>query len=266
MEHGKTENIIALVKDAQTSYLEEVGKGKKVYSRYVKDFLNSHRYSGSWDVRVMNEHRKNMGMVEDLLETRQDLVEKFFLKGEMTEEDINLLIHELNTTEVTEIRTTKAVHPHEVVSAEGDVVVATNSPATKQNGASSLQLVRKDGQIGRIVETINELKLFTETVNEIQIQQLFDCVLEKPFVARNNRVVAYYFDTLCENGLISKQWQETMTAHQLVLSSTGKIMKPSDLSSALCKAKASDRSIYACIRSMVKEITKWQSSEEKTRI
>ena len=32
MEHRKAENIIALVKDAQTSYLEEVEKGKKVFS------------------------------------------------------------------------------------------------------------------------------------------------------------------------------------------------------------------------------------------
>lgn len=111
MEHRKAENIIALVKDAQTSYLEEVEKGKKVYGRYVKDFLNSHRYSGSWDVRVMNEHRKNMGMVEDLLETRPDLVEKYFLKEDMTEEDINILIHELNTTEVTVIRATHTVVP-----------------------------------------------------------------------------------------------------------------------------------------------------------
>ena len=239
MEHGKAENIIALVKDAQTSYLEEVEKGKKVYGRYVKDFLNSHRYSGSWDVRVMNEHRKNMGMVEDLLETRQDLVEKFFLKEEMTEEDINILIHELNTTEVTVIRTTQIGQPHENVSTEGHVTVTNYVPATKQNSASSLQLTRKEGLIGRIVEMMNTLKLFTENVNEVQIQKLFDCVLEKPLVARNNRVVAYYFDTLCENGLISKQWQETMAAHQLVRSSTGKIMKPSDLSSALCKAKAS---------------------------
>lgn len=258
MEHGKAENIIALVKDAQTSYLEEVEKGKKVYGRYVKDFLNSHRYSGSWDVHVMNEHRKNMGMVEDLLETRHDLVEKFFLKGEMTEEDINILIHELNTTEVTVIRTTQVGLPHESVSTEKHGAVVTYIPATKWNGASSLQLARKDGLIGRIVEMMNTLKLFTENVNEVQIQKLFDCVLGKPLVARNNRVVAYFFDTLCENGLISKQWQETMAAHQLVRSSTGKIMKSSDLSSALCKAKASDRSIYACIRNMVKEITKWQ--------
>lgn len=134
----------------------------------------------------------------------------------------------------------------------------TYIPATKRNGASSLQLARTDGLIGRIVEMMNTLKLFTENVNEVQIQKLFDCMLGKPLVARNNRVVAYFFDTLCENGLISKQWQETMAANQLVRSSTGKIMKSSDLSSALCKAKASDRSIYACIRNMVKEITKWQ--------
>lgn len=259
MEHRKAENIIALVKDAQTSYLEEVEKGKKVYGRYVKDFLNSHRYSGSWDVRVMNEHRKNMGMVEDLLETRPDLVEKYFLKEDMTEEDINILIHELNTTEVTVIRATHTVVPHEVASTEEHgTVVAYYTPVPKQDSASSLQLARKDGVIGRTVETMNALKLFTENVNEEQIQKLFDCVLEKPLVARNNRVVAYFFDALCEKGLISKQWQETMAAHQQVRSSTGKIMKSSDLSSALCKAKSSDRSIYSCIRNMVKEITKRQ--------
>lgn len=47
MENGKTESIMALMKGAQSTYIKEVAEGKKVYSRYVKDFLNGHRYCGS---------------------------------------------------------------------------------------------------------------------------------------------------------------------------------------------------------------------------
>lgn len=258
MEQGKTENIIALMRDAQTTYSKEVEKEKKVYDRYVKDFLNSHCYSGSWDVRVMNEHRKNLGIVEDLLETRQDLVEKYFKKKEaLSEECIHALIHELNTTEVPEKQTIPNALSLKKRTADERKDDSTDS-LVKVGGISSLQLVKVDGLTERIAKIVNELKLFREKVNESQIQELFDCVQEKPLVARNNREVAYFFDSLCEHGLICKQWQEVVATYQLVRSSTGKAMKSSDLSSALCKAKASDRSIYTCIRNMVKEITKWQ--------
>lgn len=259
MEYGKAENIIALVKDAQTSYLEEVEKGKKVYSRYVKDFLNSHRYSGSWDVRVMNEHHKNLGIMEDLLETRQDLVDKYFQKKErLTEEDIHALIHELNTTEVSEKRLVQPMQSSARANAEEHRCDAQNTSDKNKGRASSLQLAHANELVEHIMELMNELKLFTGAVNKQQVRKLFDCTSEKPLVARNNREVAYFFDSLCEHGLICKQWQEVVATYQLVRSSTGKAMKSSDLSSALCKAKASDRSIYTCIRNMVKEITKWQ--------
>ena len=98
MENGKAESIVTLMKGAQSTYIKEVAEGKKVYSRYVKDFLNGHRYCGSWDVRVMNQYRKDMGMIEDLLETRPDLVQKYFCQESMDEEDVEALIRELNTT------------------------------------------------------------------------------------------------------------------------------------------------------------------------
>lgn len=69
-----------------------------MYSRYVKDFLNGHRYCGSWDVRVMNQYRKDMGIIKDLLETRPDLVQKYFCQESMDEKDVEALIRELNTT------------------------------------------------------------------------------------------------------------------------------------------------------------------------
>lgn len=266
MENGKEESIVAMMKEAQATYVKEVMNEQKVYVRYMSDFLNSHRYCGSWDVRVMNKHRKNMGMIEDLLKFRRDLVEKYFANGSMEESEINTLIYELNTTEIpnsqireatcSSIDTYVEAHQkmHQRVSCRGNCSVA------------SLQLVKRAGLLEHIVTAMNSFRLFTEDVEEAQIQNLFDCSMEKPLTARNNREFAYFFDVLCENQLICKQWQDVLASQLLVLSSTGKELKSSDLSSALCKAKMSDRSVYANIKSMVKEIAKLQGSEEKYRI
>ena len=279
MENGKTESIVALMKGAQSTYIKEVAEGKKVYSRYVKDFLNGHRYCGSWDVRVMNQYRKDMGIIEDLLETRPDLVQKYFCQESMDEEDVEALIRELNTTSAPDTssadsyKTTRWVSAFIVNQKEYGVCKKKRlmkslygSDTGKGAGTSSLQLLRREGLLGIIVEAMNQFRLFKEKVTEAEIKGFFCCSLKSPLVARNNRELAFFFDKLCENGLISKQWQDVVSTHRLLLSSTGKNMKASDLSSAACKARLSDRSIFANIKSKVKEIAEWAKSAGKDRI
>lgn len=217
MENGKTESIVALMKGAQSTYIKEVAEGKKVYSRYVKDFLNGHRYCGSWDVRVMNQYRKDMGMIEDLLETRPDLVQKYFCKESMDDEDVEALIRELNTTSAPDTssadpyKTTRWVSAFIVNQKEHGVCKKKQlmkslygSDTGKGSGTSSLQLLRREGLLGIIVEAMNQFRLFKKKVTEVEIRGLFCCHLESPLVARNNRELAFFFDKLCENGLISK--------------------------------------------------------------
>lgn len=275
MENGKTESIVTLMKGAQSTYIKEVAEGKKVYSRYVKDFLNGHRYCGSWDVRVMNQYRKDMGIIEDLLVTRPDLVQKYFCQESMDEEDVESLIRELNTTSAPDTssaapyKTTRWVSAFIVNQQEYGVCEKKKQMKSQYGsgaGTSSLQLLRREGLLGTIVEAMNQFRLFKKKVTETEIKELFCCRLESPLVARNNRELAFFFDKLCENGLISKQWQDVVSTHRLLLSSTGKNMKSSDLSSAACKARLSDRSIFANIKSKVKEIAEWAKSDGKDRI
>ncbi len=266
MENGKEENIVAMMKEAQATYVKEVMNEQKVYVRYMSDFLNSHRYCGSRDVRMMNKHRKNMGMIEDLLKFRRDLVEKYFANGSMGESEINTLIYELNTTEIPNSQIREANSSSIDTHVEAHQKMHQRVSCRDNCSVSSLQLVKRVGLLEHIVTAMNGLRLFTEKVEVAQIQNLFDGLMEKPLIARNNREFAYFFDALCENQLICKQWQDVLASQRLILSSTGKELKSSDLSSALCKAKMSDRSIYTSIKSMVKEIAKLQESEEKYRI
>ena len=173
MENGKAESIVTLMKGAQSTYIKEVAEGKKVYSRYVKDFLNGHRYCGSWDVRVMNQYRKDMGIIEDLLETRPDLVQKYFCQESMDEEDVESLIRELNTTSAPDTssaapyKTTRWVSAFIVNQQEYGVCEKKKqmksqygSGTGKGAGTSSLQLLRREGLLGIIVEAMNQFRLF----------------------------------------------------------------------------------------------------------
>ena len=183
MENGKTESIVALMKGAQSTYIKEVAEGKKVYSRYVKDFLNGHRYCGSWDVRVMNQYRKDMGIIEDLLETRPDLVQKYFCQESMDEEDVEALIRELNTTSAPDTssadsyKTTRWVSAFIVNQKEYGVCKKKQlmkslygSDTGKGAGTSSLQLLRREGLLGIIVEAMNQFRLFKKKVTEAEIK------------------------------------------------------------------------------------------------
>ena len=250
MENEKTESIVALMKGAQSTYIKEVAEGKKVYSRYVKDFLNGHRYCGSWDVRVMNQYRKDMGMIEDLLETRPDLVQKYFCQESMDDEDVEALIRELNTTSAPDTSSADSYKMTRWVSAfivnkkeygvcekKKQMKSQYGSDTGKGAGTYSLQLLRREGLLEIIVEAMNQFRLFKKKVTEAEIKGFFCCSLKSPLVAKNNRELAFFFDKLCENGLISKQWQDVVSTHRLLLSSTGKNMKASDLSSAACKAR-----------------------------
>lgn len=86
-----------LYKAAHERYQSEVIGNRKLYNRYVKDFLNNHTYTDCVNAAGMNEHKKNYHIMEELLTIRKDLVQKYFAK----KSSVNLII-QLCTTNLTQ--------------------------------------------------------------------------------------------------------------------------------------------------------------------
>lgn len=227
-----------LYKSAFRSYQQEVVGGGKLYDRYATDFLNSHTYTDCMDAAGMNNHLTNLGIMTDLLKTRKDLVVRFFGRQKFSHEDFIDMQRLLDTTD-----------------ASGPIPIDNLLPNGGNDNPHTFECIFSSIQMSLIVHCANEAHLFSGPVTESDMQSLFDCKPATPLRSANNRRVAMFFDSLCEQDLICKQWQQVIATHGLVLSSAdGKPLKCGNLSSALNEAKASTRSIYDTIRKMVKDI------------
>lgn len=227
-----------LYKSAFKSYQQEVVGSGKLYDRYVTDFLNSHTYTDCMDASGMNNHLTNLGIMTDLLRTRKDLVVRFFGRQKFSQEDFIDMQRLLDTTD-----------------APGPIPIDNLLPNGGNDNPYTFECMFTPNQMSLIVHCANEAHLFSAPVTESDMQSLFGCKAGTPLRSANNRRVAIFFDSLCEQNLICKQWQQVIATHRLVLSSAnGEPLKCGNLSSALNEAKASAKSIYDTIRKMAKDI------------
>lgn len=232
------ESLWMLYQAAYRSYQNEVTGNGKRYDRYVTDFLNSHTYTSCVDASGMNEHRKNLGIMTDLLKSRKDLAEQFFSRQSFSHEDFIDMQHLLDTTE-----------------APGPIPIGHPHPDGGSDDPCTFECMFTPSQMSLIVHCANEAHLFLGPVTESDMRALFDCNPDRPVKSANNRRVAVFFDSLCERNLICKQWQLVIARHRLILSSANnEPLKCGNLSSALNEAKASTKSIYDSIRKMIKDI------------
>lgn len=227
----------------QTAYAkyktEVIGVGK-LYERYKDDFLNSHLYTDRLDAIGMNEHHRNYRIMESLLETRRDLVEKYFSRPEFSESAYHSMQHEFDTT----------------LPAAPDFTLHSHDRPQKAPGqVGGFQSYFTTTQISLITKFVNEACLFSGVVTDEDLEKLFHTKLTIPLKSANNRRVAVFFDALCENNLICRQWQQVVDANRLILSSAKDVpLKCSNLSTALNEAKTENKSIYNSIRKMVQQI------------
>lgn len=224
-------------KSAYDTYQFEVVKCGKLYNRYKNDFLKSHTYTNRVDTAGKNEHIKNLGIMCELLNDRQDLVEKYFIRPKFEFNDQTAMQHELDTTAV--------VFSYNDLPYQKDVFV---SERNFQCYFTSLQL-------NLLTQSVNELHLFSSNVTNEEMRQLFSGKLCCPLKSTNNRIVAFFFDALCSQNLICKQWQEVIDRNNLILSSAdGRPLNCTKISSALNMAKQDNRSIYVMIKKSVQHI------------
>lgn len=227
-----------LYKTAHELYQSEVIKGRKLYNRYVSDFLNSHTYIDRVNAAGMNEHKKNFCIMEELLTIRKDLVQKYFIKEKLCGTDYLRMHEEFNTTQPS---------PNsEIPIVSGSLPVAFTSRPNFQCNFNSVQ-------IRLLMQSVNKAHLFSTEVTEVEIKALFACCLERPLKSACNRRVAFFFDSLCEHKLISTRWQQVIDKNELILSSAGKnvLLNTSKLSTALNEAKQNGGCAYRAIELMV---------------
>ena len=221
------------------SHKKEVLQEKKLYRRFAEDFLNSNYFIDCPFAACKNQHKKNFCILQDILKNRPDIIEKYFHKMEFNDEDYHEVIDMYNTTSAPNVRQYNDNAP----------------PPTTVADTQLFDSYFDNNQLSLIAQLANEVHLFTELVSVDDIRQLFGCTLQRPLQATNNRVFAYFFDQLCEHGLVCFKWQSVLVKNRQVLSSTsGTPFTASKLSSATNKAKGTSRSIYQHIRKAVQKI------------
>lgn len=225
---------------AHELYQSEVIGDRKLYNRYVNDFLNSHTYTDRVDAAGKNEHEKNFHIMEELLTIRKDLVQRYFAKEKLCESDYLIMHQEFNTTQL---------------SSNSDVFSASGSIPATFLSKPDFQCYFNSKQIELITYSANEAHLFYPDVSETEVKALFACCLEHPLKSSCNRRVAFFFDALCGYKLISTRWQHVIDMNGLILSSAKNVLlNSSKLSTALNEAKQTDRCAYRTIELHVQRI------------
>lgn len=213
-----------LVREAHETYVAEVINFGKRYERFAEDFLNSNLHHDAEDALSKNQHAKNFAIIKGLL-LRKELVQKYFVASDLSNEDIKHLLNIHDTT----------APPSLSVLSINETDSGHSLPAIIVSGSTSdFKPNFPDGAIDLIVHCVNEASLFKEKVNLQDIQSFFSCATDKKLTSSNNRLVAMFFDDLASKCYITDVWQNVIEQNQLVISSSGKkLLTAKDLSSAL---------------------------------
>ena len=227
-------------KTAHELYQSEVIGEKKMYNRYVKDFLNSHTFTDYVDAVRKNEHKKNFHIMEELLINRKDLVQKYFAREKLCDSDYSIMHHEFNTTQL---------------SSSSEVSDTSYSVPKACHSKMDFQCSFSFKQIKLITHCANKAHLFSSVVSEAEVKALFTCCQKLPLKSACNRRVAFFFDALSEQKLISARWQHVIDKNGLILSSAKNVLlNSSKLSTALNEAKQNYGCVYRTIELHIREI------------
>ncbi|MCC8035588.1 MAG: hypothetical protein LIO77_06620 [Rikenellaceae bacterium] len=93
-------------------------------------------------------------------------------------------------------------------------------------------------QIEILTKCLNELKIFTIPVTAKMMKDILSCKLKEPLKISKgkNKLLAYFFSSLDNRSLISREWQSVCAKSRLFLSSgKGAIMQQGNFSSAVAQ-------------------------------
>lgn len=170
IEQPKDE-LWALFCAAYEQYQLEVINDKKLFQRFVNDFISFHLPVFSEDSNVIREHTRNLSNVYELLTEREDLVAKYFTKASFTLEDFKKMIFEFNHVEHV-------------------------------NERPSFIAQFNEDQIRLITQFANEAHLFEDDVDEETINSFFMCTLDHTLYVKQLRPVLTFFYCLSKEKMI----------------------------------------------------------------
>lgn len=239
--HGsKSLNTLhALLGELLSSYREEVQRGGKLFNLFVRDFLNLHHHIDRRDAKGLNEHRKNIGVVEDLLTNREDLLIRFAQIEVPEDGQLQNMLHLYYTT----------------TPPEGMVGQLLNSTENFPVHPPSLGCCLNGDQMSLIAHCVNEAHLFEEVVDASTIHSLLEGKLTIPLHSRNNRLLAFFFDQLFRHGFIVSRWEHLLGQAGSILGPKGRIpLKHSQFANALTHARSNPNSIQEKIRQYIDKV------------
>lgn len=203
----------------------------KRYSRYVDDFINSHRYINCDNAVCQNCHEMNIHIVKGLLTDCPHLIQPLFSAPSLSFEECMELKRKYDTSEL----------------ASSDY-----NPA-KFFLSFDCSLSRK--QLAGIVSCANTYHLFCSSVTIDDMESLFSC--KRGFSLRVNSVrrVAILFDALLEHSFIQAQWQTVLSKGKFLRTKDGKgFVSATSLSSALSAMRNGMTSAAYAIKRTVDEL------------
>ncbi|WP_443897996.1 hypothetical protein [Paraprevotella clara] len=240
-EQDAAKELFALLAEARTIYLRDVVAGGKRYSRYVEDFVNSHRYIDCDRAVCRNCHEMNIHIVKGVLNDRAHLIRQLFTAADFSFE------------KCMELKRTydMSVPSHPAMHRNGGL------PDTHPLSFGCC-FTRK--QMEGITACADAYRLFCVSPLRIKdMEALFAC--EEGFCLRVNNIrrVAILFDALLEHSLIQANWQAVLANGRFLQTKDGNgFVSASSLSSALSAMRNNMTSTAYGIRQAIDELKEGQ--------
>lgn len=232
--------MFELLSEARVFYLQDVIADGKRYSRYVDDFVNSHRYINCDNAVCRNCHEMNLHIVKGLLTENASHIKAIFTAASFSFEEYMKLKRMYDTSE-------------SLPTAGKNCIDEPTYVPPLSFGCNFTQ-----EQMTGIVSCANTYHLFCVSMLRIEnMEALFSC--REGFCIRVNNIrrVAILFDALLENSLIQPYWQSVLDKGKFLLSKDGKrFVSASSLSSTLSIARSNMDSISYSIRKSIAQLKK----------
>ena len=244
MQTVHTDSLYKLLLKINFRYNEEVVSGEKSYIRFVRDFCYECRFidiNRNVSIKEANRQNRDIQFVCELLQTRQDLVEKYFREKYLAMENyrqltmefnVGISVESINVMEGTSDISRSQEKSLASINEKTTVLFVTSTSSPKKQ--KSFRHKFTSPQIELLVACINEISLFESKVSIAELTSLFDCTSVSTLKLTNNEMLCYLFNQLSLNEYIIRQWQAVIEQKQIFYSSgRNEYITASDLSSAL---------------------------------
>ena len=237
-EQDVAEELFELLSEARELYLQNVIADGKRYSRYVDDFINSHRYINCDNTVCRNCHEMNIHIVKGLLTECSHLIQLLFTASDFPFEECMELRRQYDRSEPLP---TPLVHRTAKVTDAPPLSFGCNFTEEQMTG---------------IVSCANTYHLFCVSMLRIEdMEALFSCKEGFHIRVNNLRHVVILFDALLENSLIQSRWQSVLDKGRFLQSKDGKrFITAPNLSSALSAVRKNMTSVAYGIKRVIKEL------------